>query len=80
MEDFANDEICEVFQENELVVCIFSHICNQWRAGPNGLFALDYTTLNMMFDIYEVAIDKKLGILQDIGVMEVVALEELDKR
>lgn len=79
-EDFANDEICEFFLENELVVKIFARICNQWRSSSNGLFALDYNILPMMFEIFSVPLEKRLQIIDDIGVMEITALDEIRKR
>ncbi len=79
-EDFANDSICEIFPENELVVAIFSRIFNQWRSGINGLFALDYNLLPMMFDVFSVPLEKRLQIIDDIGVMEIIALDEIKKR
>lgn len=79
-EDFANDDVCEFFLENKIAVEIFYRICNQWRSGPNGIFALDYNVLPMFFDLFGIVKEKQLQMIDDISVMELAALDEIKKR
>lgn len=52
---------------------------NQWRAGINGAYAIDYTPLFMRMDRMSLAGPDWEEMFADFRVIEAVALNEINK-
>ena len=49
----------------------------QWRTTMGGVIGLDYSVLQMLFDLYDV--NNRIDIFEDIQVMESHAITLLNK-
>ncbi len=56
---------------------IFIKMMTQWRTTMGGVIGLDYSVLQMMFELYDVS--NKTDTLEDIQVMERHAITLLNK-
>ncbi len=51
----------------------FQRVSTQWRAGPGGIFGLDYVAVDTLARIYKV--DLSASMMDDIAIMESSAIE-----
>jgi len=56
---------------------LFIKLMTQWRTTMGGVIGLDYTVLQMLFDLYD--IDNRKEIFEDIQVMEQEAMLHMNK-
>lgn len=67
----------EVWPDVWPVLSVFTKMSGQWRVGPGGAYALDYSVLRWMFEIH--GIENQRQALDDIRILEEVAKEEMKK-
>ena len=72
----SND--CEVWEENWAVLELFLRCQTQWRTTMNGVLGLDYVAVAWLFRLY--AVDDERSMLEDLQVMEAVAMATLNER
>jgi len=56
---------------------LFIKMMTQWRTTMGGVIGLDYSVLQMLFDLYDV--NNRTDIFEDIQVMERKAITLLNK-
>ena len=56
---------------------IFIRMLTQWRTTMGGVIGLDYSVLQMLFDLYD--IDNRKEIFENIQVMEQEAMIHMNK-
>ena len=71
------EEDFEVWEEHWQSVMFFIKMMTQWRTTMGGVIGLDYSVLQMLFDLYDV--DNRIDIFEDIQVMEREAMKHLNK-
>ena len=74
------DKNFEVYEDNWDAVMIFCNMQTQWSTSFGGFVGLRYEVLLMqggMFDLYNITDRRK--ILEELQIMEAVALKELNK-
>ncbi len=59
--------------------CLWRELRNQWRAGINGAYAIDYTCLFMRMDRMSLPPAEWEEMFADFRVIEAVALDEINK-
>tara|TARA_R100000734_G_scaffold16503_1_gene12577 strand:- start:3263 stop:3505 length:243 start_codon:yes stop_codon:yes gene_type:complete len=67
----------EVWEENWESVMFFIKMMTQWRTTMGGVIGLDYSVLQMLFDLYDVSNRKE--IFENIQVMEQEAMMHMNK-
>ena len=67
----------EVWEENWESVMFFIKMMTQWRTTMGGVIGLDYSVLQMLFDLYDV--DNRKEIFENIQVMEQEAMLHMNK-
>ena len=67
----------EVWEENWESVMFFIKMMTQWRTTMGGVIGLDYSVLQMLFDLYD--IDNRKEIFENIQVMEQEAMIHMNK-
>ena len=67
----------EVWEENWESVMLFIRMMTQWRTTMGGVIGLDYSVLQMLFDLYD--IDNRKEIFENIQVMEQEAMLHMNK-
>ena len=67
----------EVWEENWESVMFFIKMMTQWRTTMGGVIGLDYSVLQMLFDLYD--IDNRKEIFENIQVMEQEAMLHMNK-
>ena len=67
----------EVWEENWESVMIFIKLMTQWRTTMGGVIGLDYSVLQMLFDLYD--INNRQEIFENIQIMEQEALIHMNK-
>ena len=67
----------EVWEENWESVMIFIKLMTQWRTTMGGVIGLDYSVLQMLFELYD--IDNRQEIFENIQIMEQEALIHMNK-
>lgn len=77
--DFEND-VFQVWPENWKAFLIFEAMSDQWRVGPNGPYALDYSALSEVWARYKIPEDAKDEIFQLIREMVPAALKAIRDR
>lgn len=75
-EDFPAPS-CEVWDECWESFKYLVRVQNQWRSGASGPYALDYNVLYKEFEIDAVPPARIREIMDDIRIMEPVALKEI---
>jgi len=71
------EEDFEVWEEHWESVMFFIKMMTQWRTTMGGVIGLDYSVLQMLFDLYDV--NNRTDIFEDIQVMERKAITLLNK-
>ena len=71
------EENFEVDADHWESVMFFIKLMTQWRTTMGGVIGLDYSVLQMLFDLYDV--NNRLDIFEDIQIMERVAMKHLNK-
>ena len=56
---------------------LFIKMMTQWRTTMGGVIGLDYSVLQMLFDLYDV--NNRTDIFEDIQVMEREAMSHMNK-
>ena len=56
---------------------LFVKVMTQWRTSMGGVIGLDYSVLQMLFELYD--IDNRKEIFEDIQVMEREAMILMNK-
>ena len=67
----------EVSEEHWESVMLFIKLMTQWRTTMGGVIGLDYTVLQMLFELYDV--NNRQEIFEDIQVMEREAIIHMNK-
>lgn len=67
----------EVWEEHWESIMFFLKMMTQWRTTMGGVIGLDYSVLQMLFDLYD--IDNRKEIFEDIQVMEREAMIHMNK-
>jgi hypothetical protein len=67
----------EVWKENWDVVGLFVRIGTQWRTSVGGVTGLDYSAVIAVINMY--AYPEPQSLLEDLQVMEIAAMEEMNK-
>lgn len=75
----ADDDVIWIFPENWAVLGLFSDMATQWYPGFNGPTGLNYAVLPVVFDLHEIANDKRRAHFNDLRIMERAALEIMSK-
>ncbi len=70
----------EVWPENWAAVEVFAQMGTQWRVGVGGPIGLDYTALRFVMGMHRLAPDERLGLFEDIRVMEHAALDQMSEK
>ncbi len=78
-DDYADDTAAEVWPESWPVWRLWKELRNQWRAGINGVYAIDYTPLFMRMDRMSLPAPDWEEMFADFRVIEAVALDEINK-
>ena len=71
------EEDYEVWEEHWQSVMFFIKMMTQWRTTMGGVIGLDYSVLQMLFDLYD--IDNRKEIFENIQVMEQEAMIHMNK-
>ena len=71
------EEDFEVWEEHWQSVMFFIKMMTQWRTTMGGVIGLDYSVLQMLFDLYD--IDNRKEIFENIQVMEQEAMIHMNK-
>lgn len=58
---------------------IFCSLRTQWITGFNGRTGINYCSIPVVFDLYNIEQQKRLAIFEDIMVMENAALGVMQK-
>lgn len=56
---------------------IFIRMMTQWRTTMGGVTGLDYSVLQMLFDLYDIS--NRVEVFEDIQIMEREAMKLLNK-
>lgn len=75
-EDLDQEE-CEIWPENERAVGLFGEICNQWRVGMGGAYALDYCAVYPLLDRRAKTPEEWDDLFACVQVMETAGLRAL---
>ena len=67
----------EVWEEHWDSVQMFIRVMTQWRTSMGGVIGLDYSVLQMLFELYDV--NNRQEIFEDIQVMEREAMIHMNK-
>ena len=67
----------EVWEEHWESIMFFLKMMTQWRTTMSGVIGLDYSVLQMLFDLYD--IDNRKEIFENIQVMEQEAMIHMNK-
>ena len=78
-EDYDCDVI-DVWPENWDTVQFFLRLPTQWRYGMSGRTGLDYTAVMSLLATMRLPLDKEAEILESVQVMEMAALEAMNKK
>ena len=78
-EDFDQDVI-EIWPEHWDIVRFFMRLPTQWRYGMSGRTGLDYTAVMSLLATLRLPLDKEAEILESVQVMEMAALEAMNKK
>lgn len=79
-EDYAAEDLVEIWPENDGAVQAFAVLARQWRIGPGGPFGLDYSAVPFVLEMAGVPRDEWKTFFSDIRVMEDEALKVLHWR
>jgi hypothetical protein len=79
-EDDYEVESVEPWPENAEAADLFRTLRTQWRMGPAGPAAFDYTTLFSLMALMGVEQKHQVTLLQQIRIMEAAALEVIHDR
>lgn len=67
--------VVHLWPENHDAVATFAALANQWRMGPAGAFALDYTAIPAVLELKAIPRHEWSSLFDDIRVMEGEALK-----
>lgn len=79
LEDYAAEFEAEIWPDNAAAVSVFCDIGTQWRAGPRGVYGLDYNVLPMALEMAGIARNDWPDVFHAIRIMESAALTEITK-
>ena len=68
------DQGCELWPEHAVPVAIFQRMAGQWRMGPGGPYALDYTALPVVLRALRVGRAAQREAFEPLRAMEAEAL------
>lgn len=77
--DYEAENVVEVCPDNWDAVLLFDDIGTQWRAGPGGIFGLDYNVLYRELDRMHLSAERYAELKDEIKVLEGAAVEEMRK-
>ena len=78
-EDYEAENIVEVWPDNWDAVLLFHRLGSQWRAGPGGVFGLDYNVLYRMMDRMNLTPERYDELEDEIMTLEAAAVAEMRK-
>ena len=67
----------EVWEENWESVMLFIRMMTQWRTTMGGVIGLDYSVLQILFDLYDIS--NRQQVFEDIQIMEREAMKIMNK-
>lgn len=79
-EDVAAGYRLELWPDVSPAASVFSRITTQWRAGPSGIYGLDYSVLPFMFRMCEIRKSDWPDLLDDIREMEDAVLSKINEK
>ncbi len=71
-------EALEVFEENWEAVILFLKLSTQWRTSFSGVSGLEYKSVMILFDLYDVK--NRREVFEDIQVIEMAALKNFNAK
>ena len=82
VDDGAQDagEVLELWPEHADVVRVFQRMAGQWRLGPGGPVALDYTALPVVLGLMRMGRRAGREVFEPLRVMEAEALAWFDEQ
>lgn len=72
--------LCELWRENADAAVLFQRLCGQWRMGPGGPIALDYTALPVVASLLRLGRRRQRQAFEPLRVMEAEALAWFDEQ
>lgn len=78
-DDYAAENIVEVWPDNWDAVLLFDAIGTQWLVGPCGPYGLNYMVLYRKMDRMKLTSERYDELEEEIRVLEAGALEEMRK-
>lgn len=69
-----------IWPDNHRAYQVWVRVCGQWRCGPGGFYALDYSVLHQEVQRLRLGDAVADALLDDLRVIELAALEELDSQ
>ena len=79
-EDYADDAPLEVWPDLWEAWCLFDAIGTQWRAGPGGVYGLDFNVVRDELEARDIPREDWQEMRELIRYMESVALNEIHKQ
>lgn len=73
------EEVIFIWPENWQSFQIFCSLRTQWFTGFNGRTGINYCSMPIVFDLYNIEQNRRLEIFEDIMVMENAALGVMQK-
>ena len=56
---------------------LFIRMMTQWRTTMGGVIGLDYSVLQMLFDLYDIS--NRQEVFEDLQIMEREAIKQMNK-
>lgn len=78
-DDYAVENVAEVWPDNVQAVNAFVAMGTQWRCGPNGAYGLDYGVLPQVLRLAQIPRAVWPDVFESIRVLEGAALEAMHK-
>lgn len=74
------DGQCALWADNVDAAVLFQRLCGQWRMGPGGPVALDYTALPVVAGLLRLGRRRQREAFEPLRVMEAEALAWFDEQ
>ena len=79
IEDLEDNANCEVWPDNWDAFKVFELCSYQWRMTNGHRVGLDYNVVKWAMELFEVKKKRRLGLLNEVRVMENAALLQMQK-
>jgi hypothetical protein len=78
-DDYVDESVVEVWQDNWDAILLFDALGSQWRVGSAGPYGLDYNVLYHKMDRMNLTPERYDELEEEIRILEAGALEEMRK-